>query len=268
MILEGIMKYYLAISDTQSDIEHLESLLKNIKRTCEIYDPHIIFLGDYFDRGNKPYEKLQMMLDLSEKFETTFIDGNHESMLKMSLDPLNDSNIEINNLLTNNGVFRTLKNLAKGFNREYIAQHNIDFLENLGGYNIQNFRRICLQTNYFMDWLKNQPSIVETNNIIFSHAPLLFKQDYYDYSNWSNYYSDIRIKTLHFEKKNIFEESWLKELDKINVCGHVHSSVTYPRFYPNHHYLDTTSEPITSVLYNELGEIKYIINSNECEETL
>lgn len=256
------MKYYLAISDTQSDLEHLEALLENIKGTCEIYDPHIVFLGDYFDRGNKPFDKLVLMLDLADKFETTFLDGNHESMLRMALDPLNDGNRNVNILLTNNGVFKTLEGIARGLNKVYKREHGRDILAALGGYNIPNFRAICKQSKYFLEWLNNMPSILENDKLIFSHAPLLFEQDYHEYSNWANHNSDIRLNALNFEEKNIFDESWLKEIDKINVCGHVHSYVTYPRFYPNHHYLDTTSQPITAVLYSEDGNIIEIINSN------
>jgi len=52
-----------------------------------------IFLGDYIDRGRQSKEVLDFLIDLSQKYETRFIRGNHEIFMmtaRLNQDRFND----------------------------------------------------------------------------------------------------------------------------------------------------------------------------------
>ena len=43
-------------------------------------DDLIIFLGDYIDRGPASFEVIEFLIELSTKYNTVFLTGNHENM--------------------------------------------------------------------------------------------------------------------------------------------------------------------------------------------
>ena len=49
-------------------------------------DDHLVFVGDYIDRGPDSKSVIDRLLDLREEYECTFLRGNHESLLLGYLD--------------------------------------------------------------------------------------------------------------------------------------------------------------------------------------
>lgn len=68
------MKYL--IGDVHGEITKTKSLISHIT-TCDT-QPVFIFIGDYVDKGEAPYETLNYLADLSQSFDCTFLLGNHE----------------------------------------------------------------------------------------------------------------------------------------------------------------------------------------------
>ena len=73
------MKRYIAIGDIHGCKNQLEKLLDKIS-FCQ--EDHLIFLGDYIDRGNDSKGVLDLLIKLkSEHPNITFLRGNHEALL-------------------------------------------------------------------------------------------------------------------------------------------------------------------------------------------
>jgi serine/threonine protein phosphatase 1 len=73
------------IGDIHGEISKLEKLIDNILLVDS--DPNLIFIGDYIDKGENPFEVLKYLDVLQHKFSCEFLLGNHEhvwmgSMLK------------------------------------------------------------------------------------------------------------------------------------------------------------------------------------------
>jgi len=65
----------LAIGDIHGCLEPLKLLWATIKPQAK---DHIIFLGDYVDRGPDCRGVIDFLIEIKEKFNVTFLSGNHE----------------------------------------------------------------------------------------------------------------------------------------------------------------------------------------------
>lgn len=66
------------IGDIHSQADQLRAFLK---QHYNVHD-HFVFLGDYLDRGDKPAETMQLLLDIKNESNITFLEGNHEWHLR------------------------------------------------------------------------------------------------------------------------------------------------------------------------------------------
>lgn len=77
------MKNYWFIGDIHGEWRLLERLLDNIQR----FEPdHILFVGDYIDRGPHSREVVELIMQL--KVEVTCLMGNHEMMMLNAIEDL------------------------------------------------------------------------------------------------------------------------------------------------------------------------------------
>lgn len=81
-----------AVGDVHGRYDLLKRLMLAIEKECEqnlLSDakPHIIFLGDYVDRGFQSKNVIDALMDLQKRaeFETVFLKGNHEEVLQAFL---------------------------------------------------------------------------------------------------------------------------------------------------------------------------------------
>lgn len=81
-----------AVGDIHGRFDLLEPLIQAIEKRAETDRPELIFLGDYIDRGPQSREVIELLSDpgLNERFEPTFLKGNHEATL---LDFLNNPSL-------------------------------------------------------------------------------------------------------------------------------------------------------------------------------
>jgi len=73
----------IAVGDIHGCPESLDVLLERIAPSS---DDHLLFVGDYIDRGPDSKGVIDRLLDLREEVECTFLRGNHESMMVEYLD--------------------------------------------------------------------------------------------------------------------------------------------------------------------------------------
>jgi serine/threonine protein phosphatase 1 len=73
----------IAIGDIHGCPQSLDQLLNRIAPTS---DDHLLFVGDYIDRGPDSKAVLDRLLDLREQVPCTFLRGNHEAMMIDYLD--------------------------------------------------------------------------------------------------------------------------------------------------------------------------------------
>lgn len=71
------MNRTFAVGDIHGCLDQLEDLMARIDPKK---DDLIIFLGDYIDRGHKPFEVVDYLIDISSEVPCVFLRGNHEHM--------------------------------------------------------------------------------------------------------------------------------------------------------------------------------------------
>lgn len=78
----------VAIGDIHGRCDLLMQAINQILDRVETARPELIFLGDYIDRGPHSSEVVDLLCDpaLGERFELTFLKGNHEATLLEFLD--------------------------------------------------------------------------------------------------------------------------------------------------------------------------------------
>ena len=64
------------VADIHGEITKLKKLIKNILGIDD--NPSFVFIGDYLDKGESPYEVLEYLTTFSERYDCVFLMGNHE----------------------------------------------------------------------------------------------------------------------------------------------------------------------------------------------
>ena len=72
-----------AIGDIHGCAQTLEALVEEIDPT---ENDHLVFIGDYIDRGPDSKGVINVLLQLRDRFQCTFLRGNHEAMMLNYLD--------------------------------------------------------------------------------------------------------------------------------------------------------------------------------------
>lgn len=93
----------IAIGDIHGCAESLNALLLKLDPSP---DDHLLFVGDYIDRGPDSKGVIDRLLDLQHEVECTFLRGNHEAMMLEYL------NTGTSNLWPVNGGRSTLRSYA------------------------------------------------------------------------------------------------------------------------------------------------------------
>lgn len=114
-----------AIGDVHGCALTLDALLEELAPTS---DDHLVFVGDYTDRGPRSREVIDRMLELDERAQRgagpkcTFIRGNHDQMM---LDWVDHGEME---MWGANGGLTTLNSYSNDNGKVVIPGEHIDFL--------------------------------------------------------------------------------------------------------------------------------------------
>lgn len=74
----------IAIGDIHGHLEPLQQLITQLALSSS---DHVVFLGDYIDRGTQSAQVIDYLMALGQQYpQTTFLRGNHEQMLLWCLD--------------------------------------------------------------------------------------------------------------------------------------------------------------------------------------
>ncbi len=95
----------IAVGDIHGCLESLNALLDRLNPSS---DDHLLFVGDYIDRGPDSRGVIDRLLDLRESISCTFLRGNHEAMM---IDYLDSGAFSLWRM---NGGVSTLQSYLKG----------------------------------------------------------------------------------------------------------------------------------------------------------
>jgi serine/threonine protein phosphatase 1 len=112
----------IAIGDIHGCAGTLDVLLDRIDPSS---DDHLLFIGDYIDRGPDSKGVIDRLLELQDEVECTFLRGNHESLMLGYLDA------GAFNLWRVNGGVSTLQSyIENGFSEIDIPEDHAEFVRN------------------------------------------------------------------------------------------------------------------------------------------
>ncbi len=116
----------LAIGDIHGCLEPLKLLWQTIQPQPE---DHIIFVGDYVDRGPDTKGVIDFLISLKEKFNITFLSGNHEEKFFLA----RHGGCEIEAWLTHWGGKETLESYGEN-GLDDVPESHWDFLRTCHSY--------------------------------------------------------------------------------------------------------------------------------------
>ncbi|TDI76631.1 MAG: serine/threonine protein phosphatase [Bacteroidetes bacterium] len=168
----------IAIGDIHGCAKSLDGLIREIAPTQE---DHLVFIGDYIDRGPDSKGVIERLLKLDEEFKCTFLRGNHEDLL---LGYLDRGEYDI---FAMNGGIATLSSYMTGDGEMDIPQSHTDFVR---------------ETELYL----------ETDDFLFVHAGL--RPDMTVAENLKEGNPEVFLwERSHLKEPNL---SW----EKTVVCGH------------------------------------------------
>lgn len=109
----------IAIGDIHGCVGTLDALLKLLAPT---QDDHLIFIGDYIDRGPDSKGVIDRLLALRQSQQCTFLRGNHEAFM---LGYLENREFELWGM---NGGVATLRSYAVDDQNVLIPEEHVDFV--------------------------------------------------------------------------------------------------------------------------------------------
>lgn len=115
----------IAIGDVHGCAQSLDALIEKLEPTA---DDHLVFVGDYVDRGPDSKGVIERLLDLEERFTCTFLKGNHESLM---LDYLDHGEFELWRM---NGGLPTLESYRASKGKIEIPESHVDFIRSTAMY--------------------------------------------------------------------------------------------------------------------------------------
>lgn len=145
------------IPDIHGYVKTLKSLLAQINPAKE---DHLIFLGDYIDRGPDSKGVVDEIIDLQENgYKVTPLMGNHEEFLLSNLKFAHE----------NSGLFNRLK--PNKIRKEWYEFGGKDTLRSFG---VKDVRSIPLK---YIEWFKNLDYYLEFKDYVMVHAGLNFNNE-------------------------------------------------------------------------------------------
>jgi len=175
------MSKIYAIGDIHGEITKLNKLISIIPYKD---GDTVVFLGDYIDRGENPYEVINSLIELKDNWNCVFLIGNHEQMF---MDYLRGYKQDL--YLYNGGV-QTLKSYNVDSNEQLnfkLPEEHELFFKNLKLYHeTKNYifvhaglwivkQPLSLITDDILLWIRNEFINCDTDygkKVIFGHTPL------------------------------------------------------------------------------------------------
>jgi len=178
-IVLSMEKRIFAIGDIHGELNALETLIDSLELTEK---DELVFLGDYVDKGPQSKEVLDYLIDLQEKYDCTFVRGNHEEFMLYVIDE--EDFVEL--FWGNHGGNQTLKSY--------------------GAEDCDELRKVLPEAH--KTFLRNTVDAHETDTHVFAHA------------GWhpERKLEEQSVKTLRYRFLSATKSEL--EFDKKVICGH------------------------------------------------
>lgn len=188
-IITGVAGRIIAISDIHANIHALRHLIDSLALT---ENDHLVFLGDYIDRGGASREVLDYLIQIKENYPSTFLMGNHEEVLIAAL------------------------KYPTELEHYFLAQGGDKTLKSYGVSTIDDLKKIVPQSH--IDFLNELKDFALHQNTAFVHAGWA---DHIERSKELNS-SDIEPLRYNFAQSALPNQNWTI------ICGHSTQKTTYP----------------------------------------
>ncbi|MEZ4700577.1 MAG: metallophosphoesterase family protein [Rhodothermales bacterium] len=113
----------IAIGDIHGCAKTLDALLEQLSPR---EDDHLVFIGDYIDRGPDTRGVIDRLLELDQTHTCTFLRGNHEVFLLNHF----DGNRHDDEVWYLNGGRQTMKSYVGGSGRDELPESHLTFIRN------------------------------------------------------------------------------------------------------------------------------------------
>ncbi|MDB4330190.1 metallophosphoesterase [bacterium] len=247
----------IAVGDIHGEVHKLEGLIKKIWKFLDNLKCHLVFCGDYFDRGVNSPRVFEVLMELRDKKpdQIFFIKGNHEEMVWATL-----VDKEINWL---NWTEKTLDQMVTHWDIKHPDEGGEDGYAPFGYFDwydredIAVVEKVCEEKG-LLKFLEELLPYYENKEVICSHAPL-------------NRHSCDSFFERNGNRKNILDSlnlqwTFIKEakpqlvipgIDKFLICGHQcpqGADKVDPRIFNKRAFIDTgcglhPKRPLTAFKY-------------------
>lgn len=168
---------YIAIGDIHGCAQTLRMLIEKLPLSEQ---SHLVFIGDYIDRGPHTKEVIDFLLDLKLRYTCTFLRGNHEQMMLDALNGIRER------MWLRSGGFQSLESYQKDEKEFYVPQAHFDFI---------------FDTQYYLD----------TPYYFFVHAGL------YAHFSVAENLKQPNLEFMMWERSHLSAKN---KWEKTVVCGH------------------------------------------------
>ena len=139
-------------------------------------DGVLVLLGDALDRGDKPLELIDFLLDLKAKDRLIYIRGNHEELLTDMMQSMTNGSFQSSAFsYLANGTFDTAVSLANSYYDEEEGRHKY-YAEELrinhdtAQTNVSELVRRIRESRYYRELHRYAIDYYETENYVFCHG--------------------------------------------------------------------------------------------------
>lgn len=215
------MKYYV-VSDIHGFYTETINALSDKGFFSDKEKHKLIVCGDMMDRGKEALKMQEFMLDLAARDELIFIRGNHEDLLPLMLDEIeqsyNEGTVGVKQRHIHNGTYDTAAQLAGCEPDISLLLKTPEFLEKVR------------ESPYYTKLIPQSIDYFETANYIFVHGWIPSKKTeyfgtYYEYDpEWRHASADEWARARWDNGMKLAEEWNVTEQGKTIVCGHWHTS--------------------------------------------
>jgi len=233
----------IAVGDIHGEVNKLEGLLEKIWKFLDNPNCHLVFCGDYFDRGINSPRVFEVLCEIRDKKpdQVFFIEGNHEEMLWETLVNKESWWLDFTK--------KTLDQMVAYWNIPYnpeLAEENyygpFSNFDWLFKKDIEVVRKVC-DAKGFIKFLEDLIPYYESDKVICTHAPLSrLSCDGYFKNGGKNedLLSFLNLKWTFIPEKK--PQLIIPKVDKFLICGHQcprGKNNVSPRIFNKRAFIDT-----------------------------
>jgi hypothetical protein len=233
----------VAIGDIHGESLKLKKIIDKLEPFLSNKKCHIVFCGDYFDRGPDSPGVLEILSEFKKKYlnQVFLIMGNHEQMVYETIFEKKPYWAK--------WTHKTLDQFINRWDPEYFFKN-----KNIDWYDLKNLKIIeeLSIKNKLLSFLQNLIPYYESDSVICTHAPIDFRLLKDSSQGSVNFLDRIDLRWSFIAECDISDN---KVIEKYLICGHqADLNITSPRIYSRRSFIDTGCglnklRPLTAFMY-------------------